>query len=407
MSKKWWIVVIVCPIVLLLLLLIILWNYGLFDGEDQTQLTYRENLTVECYESVKLSDFVVIDQGELIEDKEIDTTDLGKKEISFAYWNSNHRKRKGKFTLDIVDTTVPYVALNNRMTVVVGSDRDLEKEILCADNYDRNPDCHIVGNYDLNQIGTYELTFEATDQSANKRNIPFTLSVIEQPSENNSYEEPTQPSGTAFQKIIESYKQDHTQIGIDVSKWQGKIDWEKVKESGVEFAIIRLGTQKDVGKDSRLDPYFEENIEKAKQAGIPVGVYYFSYASSVSEAKTQAKWVVEQLKDRSLELPIAFDWETFSIFNDLNISIYNLNEIAEAFIKEVEKEGYDGILYSSKNYLENMWTYHEEEVWLAHYTDQTNYEGDYAMWQLSNTGLVPGIEGYVDINVLYLGEEKN
>lgn len=397
MQKKWKIIITSIIMFLIFIILFILWNYGVFDKEDKTKLLWK-NRVIEVYQNVKLSDFVDIKDGALIENRKINTNTVGRKKITFEYVNSNKRKRKSTIMIEVVDTTKPYVALSNKVTVVKGTKRDLEKEILCADNYDSKPKCKIIGNYNVNELGTYELIFRATDKSGNQNEIPFILNVIEEKKENNNG---NQIAGTVFQEVVETYKDEDTMIGIDVSKWQGKIDWQKVKESGVEFAMIRLGTQRGIGKDSVLDPYFKENMKMAKKVGIPVGVYYFSYASSTDEALSQASWVVEQLKPYQLSLPISFDWETFSIFNQLNISIYNLNEIASSFIKEVQKHNYDGVLYSSKNYLEHMWTYLEQDVWLAHYTNQTNYEGDYMMWQLSNTGKVPGIDGFVDLNILY------
>ena len=103
-----------------------------------------------------------------------------------------------------------------------------------------------------------------------------------------------------------------------------------------------------------------------------------------------------------LDLPIAFDWEDFSNFRKFKLSLHNLNEMANAFIKTVMDAGYQGMLYSSKTYLENFWqNKYNYPVWLAHYTDKTSYQGNYLMWQLSNTGRIPGIYGPVDINIMY------
>ena len=85
----------------------------------------------------------------------------------------------------------------------------------------------------------------------------------------------------------------------------------------------------------------------------------------------------------------------------MELSIFGLNEVADSFINTVNKAGYDGMLYGSKNYLNTIWKYHTEEVWLAHYTDKTDYDGDYMMWQLCDDGKIDGIDGYVDIDILY------
>lgn len=400
MKKKWIIILIsAVTVVLLIGLLIFLYHRGVFDGKDLTEISFKKEQVIEVYSDAYISDFIEITDGTLIDDIKIDTSDIRTVKTRYTYLNSNQRKKEASLTVQVVDTTAPLVWLGKNYTVFQGSKHDFSKEILCADNYDSTPSCTVEGEYDLDQVGSFPLVYQAIDQAGNKTSIDFTLKVIEKSP--NSSSNSSSPSGMVFQEILDNYKEKNTLIGIDVSKWQKSIDWEQVKNSGVEFAMIRLGTQKGIAEDSILDSFFKENIENAKKAGLKVGVYYFSYASSLKEAKTQATWVLKQLKPYELDLPIAFDWETFSLFNQLNISIYDLNEIANTFISEVQKQGYQGILYGSKNYLENMWIYQKQDIWLAHYKESTDYEGDYMMWQLSSTGLVPGIDGFVDINILY------
>ena len=190
--------------------------------------------------------------------------------------------------------------------------------------------------------------------------------------------------------------------GIDISKWQGEVDFEELKNSGVEFVILRVGGTRGTGGEYFLDEYFERNITEANKYNIPVGIYFYSYASSIKQAKDDAKWVVKQLKDYDISLPVAFDWEDWSNFNTYNVSFYELTEIAKSFMRELEKAGYDTMIYSSKTYLEKIWLETKYDTWLAHYTDKTNYEGKYKFWQLCNNGRVAGINGDVDIDILYL-----
>ena len=103
-----------------------------------------------------------------------------------------------------------------------------------------------------------------------------------------------------------------------------------------------------------------------------------------------------------MDLPIAFDWENWSFYNEFNLSFFGLSNMADSFVKTVRDAGYEGMLYSSKNYLEDIWFKRDYPVWLAHYTTKTNYEGDYEFWQLCNNGRVAGINGDVDINIRYL-----
>lgn len=167
--------------------------------------------------------------------------------------------------------------------------------------------------------------------------------------------------------------------------------------------MIRVGSRRGIDTDFFLDSQFQNNIKNANKYGIKAGVYFYSYAASIEDAKKEAQWVLKQIKNYDIELPIAFDWENWSYYNDYHLSFFNLTSMAEAFVDEVEKAGYDGMIYSSKTYLENMWMPLEDDVWLAHYTDTTTtYQGDYKMWQLCENGKVDGISGMVDINILYL-----
>ena len=101
-------------------------------------------------------------------------------------------------------------------------------------------------------------------------------------------------------------------------------------------------------------------------------------------------------------MPIAFDWENWNSFNDYNLSFFGLTDMAHTFLDTINKAGYEGLLYSSKNYLERIWLPTKYDTWLAHYTKKTNYEGNYKFWQLCDDGRVDGINGAVDIDILYL-----
>ena len=156
---------------------------------------------------------------------------------------------------------------------------------------------------------------------------------------------------------------------------------------------------------SESNKVMEENkriIECFLEQKIPVGVYFYSYANSIEKAKKDALWVIEQIKDYDVTLPIAFDWENWSSFNKFGISFKTLSECADTFIKTLKDKGYSGVLYSSKNYLEKIWNTMGNDVWLAHYTEKTDYEGDYMMWQLTSGGVIPGItDNTVDVDILY------
>ena len=365
--------------------------------DDNTGFILKDNLDVSVYSNLKISDLIKSMDGKLLTDEIINTDSLGLKKVSFIYVNKENKKRRGTFNVTVVDDEKPLVWLSNSYSIKVNSDVNLEDSIMCADNYDSNPSCKIIGDYDLNKVGSYDLSYVATDSSNNKNKVDFTLYVYE-PKEDGDEKN---VSVTNFDEVLSSYKTKKSEVGIDVSKWQGKIDFNKVKEAGASFVMIRVGSQNGVNGEYVIDPYFEANVSSAIKSGLKVGVYFYSYADSKKEAKKQAKWVIEKIKKYKVTLPVAFDWECYSSFNEMDISLFELNEIADSFLKEIEKNGYEVMLYGSKNYLNSVWKYNKNDVWLAHYSENTDYQNDFVMWQLCQNGVIDGIEKMVDINVLY------
>lgn len=361
---------------------------------DNTGFTLVNDMTVEVYSDVRVSSKIEAIDGDIVEDKQIDTSHLGVQTIEFLYKNKKGKKRRGSVQVEVVDTTEPIILMSNSYSVTVGYDKNLTDVIVSADNYDSTPTREIIGEYDMNQVGSYFLTYKVTDSSGNVAIQDFILYVKEK-----NYISSTS-TYTKFEDIVSLYKSDTTRIGIDVSKWQGDIDFKQLKNAGVEFIIIRVGTGEGFHGLSLEDPYFKQNIEGATSVGIPVGIYYYSYATTKEEAKEQATWVIDKLKGYQIDLPIAFDWESWSYFNGLDLSLYEINEVADTFLQEIKNLGYDGILYGSKYYLNNIWKT-TESVWLAHYTSKTDYEGSYKLWQLCDNGKVSGIKGAVDINIMY------
>ena len=364
------------------------------------KVTLDETLETEFLSDVKVSDFISDINGTIVDDYVIDTTDIGKKKIEFEYINDDNIKVKYNYEINVVDNVAPLIWLNNSYTVNVGSDISLTDKILCGDDTDPNPTCEVIGEYNMNEAGTYPLVFKATDNSGNVTEKEFNLIVREPKSSGTS--SGSVSTKTLFSEVVDTYKNENTQIGIDISKWQGDVDFNALKEAGVEFVIIRVGTSSGINGENLVDSKFEQNINGANKAGIPVGVYFYSYANSEDRAISDALWVLEQIKDYKVDLPIAFDWENWSFYNEFNLSFFGLSNMADSFVKTVRDAGYEGMLYSSKNYLEDIWFKGDYPVWLAHYTTKTNYEGDYEFWQLCNNGRVAGINGDVDINIRYL-----
>lgn len=358
-----------------------------------------ENLDADFADTLRVSSFIESINGKIVDDYYIDTDSLGKKSVNFQFINNDGIKIKYSYEINVVDKEAPLIWLGKSYNVTKGSEDNLVEKIMCGDNYDKNPVCVIEGDYDLNSVGSYKLVFKATDSSGNISEKKFTLNVNE-PSDNKGSN--GVKTVTEFSDVIKNYKNDNTQIGIDVSKWQGDIDFSKLKNAGVEFVIIRVGSSNGINGENFIDSKFVQNIENANSVGIPVGVYFYSYANSIDRAVSDAKWIIDQIKDYKVELPIAFDWENWGSFNKYELSFFGLTNMAKKFMDTVKNVGYDAMLYSSKTYLENIWMSVDYPVWLAHYTKNTNYTGDYTYWQLCSNGRVDGINGDVDIDIRYI-----
>ena len=354
----------------------------IIEEENKNEKEVIDNLVYQYDQDVYLNEIIEIDS----QDK-LDTQTLGDRSLDIENYTINYK---------VVDTKKPIIGGSSTVKVEKGKSINLVNKFMCGDNYDDKPKCYIEGDYDLNTLGTYDLTYVAEDSSGNKSTKKFKLKVINKTTSSSS----STVKRTKISEYIKKYKNENTKIGIDVSAWQDNIDWAKAKKDGVEFAILRIGYGHTNSGELKLDNWFERNIKEAKKQGIELGVYFYSYAKSEEDARAQAKWIVKKLNGQKLELPIAFDWENWSSFNKYNVSFKHLNDIAYAFIDEVEKNDYEGMLYSSAYYLKNIWKDYDK-VWLAYYTDNNDFSKPFNIWQLSSKGKVNGISGSVDIDVLY------
>ena len=192
-----------------------------------------------------------------------------------------------------------------------------------------------------------------------------------------------------------------SKFGIDVSKHQSKIDWEKAKDK-IEFAIIKLGNifQNDT---NNVDEQFERNYSECKRLGIPVGVYVYNYAKTTDKVQAGANFVVEKLKGKTLELPVYIDMEDSRI---APLGKERLTQICIEFNNIIEKAGYWAGVYANRNWYDNY--LNKEEIkkryttWIATYTSGTDkYKGEYDIWQNSSTGKIDGINGNVDTNYMH------
>ena len=199
-------------------------------------------------------------------------------------------------------------------------------------------------------------------------------------------------------------------LGIDVSEWQGNINWSHVKTDGVKFAIIRAG----IGH--RVDDQFANNYAGCKSNGIPCGVYWYSYATTVEDAKKEAQVCLQTIKGKTFEYPIYFDLEEPEQFK---LGKKVCSDIVQAFCDEIEKAGYYAGLYCSTYYLKNYISESVRKryaVWVAQYNDKCSYTGNYGIWQHSvaghpdydvfGKGSVYGITGQCDLDYAYIDYPK-
>ena len=194
-------------------------------------------------------------------------------------------------------------------------------------------------------------------------------------------------------------------LGIDVSKWQKEIDWDKVKNEGVDFAIIRCGYRGSVTGSLVEDPYFEQNIKGAQAAGIKVGVYFFTQAVNEVEAVEEASMVISLVRDYELQYPVFIDTEGAGGNGRADsLNVEERTAVCEAFCTTVKNAGLEAGVYASRNWYNNKLTAGTLEsyaIWLAEYRSVPLYQGYYQMWQYTSKGKINGINGNVDLNVSY------
>ncbi|MCM1541475.1 MAG: hypothetical protein NC121_09445 [Blautia sp.] len=197
----------------------------------------------------------------------------------------------------------------------------------------------------------------------------------------------------------------NARLGIDVSKWNKEIDWDRVKGAGIQFAIIRAGYRGSVTGSLVVDPYFEANIKGARASGVLTGIYFFTQAVNEVEAVEEASVVLELIRNYQIDYPIFIDTEGAGgngRADGLDPETRTL--VCEAFCRTIENAGYDAGVYASRNwYNNNLYTDRLDNycIWLAEYRSAPLYQGYYQMWQYTSRGSVDGIQGNVDMDISY------
>ena len=370
---------------------------------DSLSVTFTgESPVVEFGASCPSMNYVKESSGEIYADSEyLDTETVGNSEIVYTATKSlfgGILKPEKKFTMNytVSDSIPPLIIWSwDNAVLARSSEFDINDLIAYGDNADPTPLLSVDGNVNMEENGEYPLHVKVTDSSGNITECDLNVEVTD---ELPSYEDTTER--TKFADFASAYKGKDRSFGIDVSAWQDEIDFKAVKKAGCEFVIIRIGYTGD--GDIKIDKTFSRNFQGARAAGLKTGVYLYSTDTTEEQVRNAADWVIETLGGENLDFPVAFDWEDFDSFQDYGISLHELNKLYDAFADELSKSGYGCMLYGSRNHLEKIWDDTDiRPVWLAHYTEKTDYEGPYMLWQASCTGRISGIDGDVDMDILY------
>ena len=197
-----------------------------------------------------------------------------------------------------------------------------------------------------------------------------------------------------------------SQTAVDVSDLQGKIDWERVSEDGIDFAMIRLGRRGYTEGNIYLDNYYYENVSGVQSEGMPFGVYFFSQAITEDEAIEEANFVIKHLSGSGISYPVVFDHEPVESADGRanNLSKNELTHITKAFCQKIEDAGYTPMIYGNAYDIErlNLNDLKGIDVWYAEYeSSQPTGQFDFAMWQYSSTTNVSGINTQADLSILF------
>jgi GH25 family lysozyme M1 (1,4-beta-N-acetylmuramidase) len=214
---------------------------------------------------------------------------------------------------------------------------------------------------------------------------------------------PLKPQDFAYENGFLTCKTAEYVLGIDVSEYQMDIDWDAVKNAGMEFVFIRIGWRGMESASLNADKRAQEYYEGAKKAGLLVGAYFFSQAVSMEEAAEEAQFAIELLEDWELDLPLVYDWEYTGPDNRVaNVDRRTLTDCTRVFCRKVEDAGLAPMFYFNKSqalHLLHMEELTEFPFWLAQYMDGMDFPYRVDFWQYTGEGIVPGIKVPVDVNL--------
>ena len=299
------------------------------------------------------------------------------------------------------DTKAPmFLSLPESVSIKVGSEFNIQKHIGYIDNCDADVDIIVDGEVDTSTVGSYPITITLKDDAGNTKTGNMTVKVYKPSNSGGGGGGGSETHTTLkYSDFMARYPDSDIAYGIDVSRYQGDIDFNKVRNAGCEFVYLRamIYNNGELGEDRKFEQYYKD----AKAAGLKIGVYYYSTDSTLEMLHEHSAELLSVLKDKEIDLPVAFDWESWWNFQKYKMSIVDINNLFYEFADIMAQNGFKTILYASKYYLEIIWEPAGYDVWLAHYVKQTTYEGEYTIWQTGSIGRIDGCSEDVDTDILF------
>lgn len=374
-------------------------NYEVVDTTPP-QITFKEATIMkdpeQPYSLEEMRENVILDEGTFELETDYDPSYSGFYHVNITAEDDYKNVSTASYEVIVRDNEEPFVFRSgDGARYLVGSEFNINDIISYGDNADPKPVLTTEGTVDTSVPGDYPIHATLTDFFGNKMEWDLTVKVVEEipggEPVDNSY---------PFEQFIEEYKEEGRKLGIDISSWQGDIDFNAVKEAGCEFVIIRIGYSWQ--GELTIDKKFYQNLEGVQKAGIPFGIYVFVYDNTEEDLISSMDAVFKELGDVKPDLPIVFDWENFGDYQEYEISFQQLNHLYDVFEREVSNRGFESMLYGSKFYLNNVWTHTDTRpVWLAQYNDWPNYTKPYKIWQCTDSGVLDGIPEKVDLDILF------
>ena len=324
MKKK--IIISIISLIIIAIIITILFIFNFFKPVT-TVINLANNLTFQYDEEIYLYDTITIIDGNILsENYLLNTNELGKKEIEITYKDSNRWKHTYKYSYEVVDKIAPLLSVSKNLYIGVGNkEEEILKNAFWGDNCDREVEVTINGEYDLDTIGNYPVEIIAKDDSNNKASTNSIIHVYQPKNNNNNKKNNNNnKNGIDIKYFINNYKTENTTIGLDISEFQVITDFNAIKQAGVDFVILRIGFGPKSDYSFVTDNRFEEYYKGAKEAGLKIGAYIFSYATTVDEVEYEVNYVLDMLKDKEIDLWVSYDWENWKDFKYAKMSFTDL-----------------------------------------------------------------------------------